>query len=714
LTVLQIDFETRSTVDLGRAGVYKYAQHPTTDVLCMAYAFDDGEVEIWHGLQTEKPRRRDAKIQGHRNWKTFAALPPHVSRHIKAGGEVRAWNAQFERIIWNEILVKRYGFPPLRLEQTYCTAAEAAAMSLPRHLGQCALVLGLEQQKDDVGYRLMMQMCKPRKPRKDEDPDAILWWDDAERLERLYAYCKDDVRTERAVGKTLRRLPAAERQVYLLDQTINDRGVRVDLDLVSAAQRIVDRGTEIGNRELQLVTSGAVNGVTKIQDLKLWLAEQGLEVDSLSKDIVRDLLKTELSPEVARALTIRAEVAKSSTAKLVSMVEATCDDSRARGLLLYHGAGTGRWSGKLIQPQNFPRPEIKNVERFIPDVLANDYTLIAMEEPPVVVVSSMLRSMLTASPGHVLRAGDFGQIEARVLAWIAEQEDLLALFASGGKVYEEMGAYIFDVALEEVTAFMRQIGKNSILGAGFQMGPDRFAEQVQEQTGIVLDRGEKEIRCLTCGHEERVAGNAPKHECKKDCEVLVTWIRDDLAWKAIHGYREKNYKIKGFWKIAQDAAMRATMEPGSVHAIGRRGLIKFTRRGNFLFLQLPSGRFLAYARPEIRPRKAPWDEEQIVNGLTFMGVNPITRKWVRMHTYGGMIVENIVQATARDLMAAAMLRLESAGYPVCMTIHDEVVCDVPDGFGSQEEFLKLMIERPLWAVDLPVKVDGYAAERYRK
>lgn len=689
MTVLQIDFETRSALDLRKTGVYPYARHPSTDVWCMAWAFDDEEP----GLYVPQEGRAEGGVL-------------RFLEHVEAGGEVRAFNAQFERVIWNEILVPRYGFPPLTIEQTHCTAAEAAAMALPRGLGQAAQVLGLPTQKDDDGRRLILQMSKPRRPRKGEPEDALLWWDDTERLEKLYDYCRQDVRTERAVAKVIRRLSPAERAVYCLDQRVNDRGVRVDLDLVRAARRVVDRGIAIGNTELHEITSGAVDAVTKIADLKRWFRENGLEVDSLSKDIVRDLLadeESQLDPVVQRALVIRRETGKSSTSKLEAFIHATCDDSRARGLYLYHGASPGRWTGKLIQSQNFPRPVIKDIERYIPGVLGGEYTLIDMEQPPVMVVSDMLRSMFTASPGSILRAGDYAQIEARILAWIAEQEDLLQLFADGGRVYEAMAAAIYGVPVESIDKDSpeRRIGKNAILGAGYQMGADRFAEQVQEQTGIVLPRGERD----------------------EDGKLLPG--EEDLAARAIGAYRRKNARIKQFWGDINAAAIEAVMEPGEVVSVGRRESIKYIRKGQYLWCRLPGGRFLCYALPEMRKVLAPWGREKKERGepvtatdfvvsLTYVGVDSMTKQWRRQPTYGGHLTENVVQAMARDLLAGAMLRLEMTGYPVVMHTHDEVVCDVPEGVGSQEEFLATMATRPQWAHDIPVKVEGWEGERYRK
>ena len=697
-SVLSIDFETRSTVNLTKTGVYPYAANPHTGIWCMAYAFDDEPVDIW------VPGDLGGGIRG--------IIPQHVVNHVLYGKEIRAWNAQFERIIWNEIMVRRYGFPPLVLEQVYDTAADAAALALPRALEKAARVLGLETQKDMDGHRLMMQMAKPRRPPKSE-PDRLWWWDDEDRRERLYAYCKQDVETERGVAARIRKLSKVERAVYLQDQRMNDRGVMIDVPLVVAAQEIVAEGTFRANKELGEVTGGDVVSVTKVKDLTRWLQHRGMPIDNVRKDTLRDLLGEDIPKDVRRALELRASAGKTSTAKLAAMLAAAGEDERARGLLLYHGASTGRWSGKLLQPQNFPRPTIKDMESYIPTVLDGNYDCIDTDHPPIVVISSLLRSMLRTAPGHRFMSGDYGQIEARVLAWIAGQDDLVALFARGGKVYEDMAAFIYNVPIEEIEdgSEERQIGKNAILGAGFQMGADRFAEQVQQQTGVVLDRGGPSglFICETC--------DLFTEKGSTDCYIDPTHhplphFREDMAEKAINGYREKNFKIKMFWTEINSAALRAVGKPGTITTVGRNEAIRFVVRGQFLWCQLPSKRFLAYAKPEIRDRLTPWGEMK--PAVSYMGVNSMTRQWRRHDTYGGHLTENVVQAMARDLMAGAMLRLEDAGYRPLLTVHDEIICEPPEGHGSMEEFLQLMTVNPRWAEGLPIAADGWEGERYRK
>lgn len=693
--ILHLDFETRSTVDLKKTGAYPYALHPETDAWCAAYAFGDEPVALW--------------VLGE-------PVPERIADNVR-DLEIEAWNASFERVLWWLLCTPRYGWPRPEREQFYCVAAAAAAMSLPRKLEDAARVLGLAEQKDDAGHRLMMKMTRPRKPTK---TDPRVWWDSAEEQARLHSYCMQDVRTERAVGAKLRRLSASEIEVYRLDQAMNDRGVRLDLPLVRAAQRIVDTGTARANEEVQRITSGGVSSITKVADMTRWLQEAGASLDNIRKDTLRDLLAgSDVEGDVRRVLELRSEGAKSSTAKLVSMLNVACDDSRARGLLLYHGAGTGRWSGRLIQVQNLPRGEhykdgrptkIKEPQRFIPAVLAGDYDAIDAEEPALVVVSALLRSMLRSAPGHVLMAGDYAQIEARVLAWIAEQNDLVEGFASGGKIYEEMASLIYGRSIEEIISLgkdcvERQIGKNTILGAGFQMGDETFGRQVQVQTGIVLD--------------------------------------EETRKRAIQVYRERYSSIRKFWGRINAAACAAVYQPGSTTHCGLRGSIRFTYRGQFLWCVLPSGRPLAYALPQVDDRAVPWyacgvcqrnltKEEQkkgVCSGcgtpmdetrrekrpsLSYMGVNSVTRQWRRSHAYGGLLTENVVQAMARDLIAGAMVRLEKHGYRPVLTVHDEAVGEVPIGHGSLDHFLALMQQQPRWAAGLPVEVEGWQGERYRK
>lgn len=643
---VSIDFETRSTVDLRRTGVYRYAQDASTDVWCMAYAFDDEEPAVW---------------------KPGEPLPVALVQYIEQCGELRAWNAQFERTIWNAILTKRYGWPATTVDQWVCTAAEARAMALPGSLEMAAQVLGVSQQKDTQGANLMLRMARPRRVEENGD---VIWWDIPERVDRLVQYCRQDVRTETAIAKAIRRLAETERAVFVLDQRINDRGVRLDKKLAKAAKAVAEKATLAANRALYDLTEGKVAKVSNVGRLTAWLQQQGVMVESLSKDSLATL-RSQTSGVVADALSLRAEAGKSSVAKIEAMLDAVCDDGRIRGMLLYHGAATGRWAGRLVQPQNFPRGDIADVEDYIPLVLAKDYAGLDALANPLSIISSMLRSMLIAADNHNLIAADFSAIEARVLAWLAGEELLLQTFRNKGDVYKVMASRIYGVPAGDVDKNQRQVGKMAILGLGYGMGANKFVDSCKTMAGIVLTP-----------------------EQSKEVVTL---------------YRNTNRKIVQFWADLNAAALAAVREEGSVQSVGE---IKYTMRGGYLWCVLPSKRPLAYARPKVVERETPWGST--TEAVSFEGMDSFTKKWSRHELYGGLLAENVVQAVARDIMAAAMLRLEDAGYPIIMSVHDELVCEVPEGFGSVAEFEALMSAPPAWALTCPIDAEGWIGKRYRK
>jgi DNA polymerase len=325
LTTLHVDVETRSTVDLRKTGVYVYAADPSTDVWCMAYAFGDGPVELW---------------------KLGEPCPPEIADHVASGGELAAWNAAFERTIWRYVLSDEYGWPEPALEQWRCVMVEAYALSLPGSLGQAAAALGLPIQKDMEGHALMMRLARPRRYAEDGTP---VWWEDTGRLERLYAYCKQDVETERAAGKRLLRLSPPERDLWLLDQRINDRGVWVDGASCVAAQRVVKDALSDADRRVRALTHGAVGRCSETAKLTAWLASKGVSVASLAKGDMADLLARPLPDDARAVLELRALASKTSTAKITSMLERRSADGRMRGNLQFHGAGTGRWAGRGAQ-----------------------------------------------------------------------------------------------------------------------------------------------------------------------------------------------------------------------------------------------------------------------------------------------------------------------------------------------------------------------------
>lgn len=647
---VSIDFETRSAVDLRKTGVYKYAADPSTDIWCMAYKAPwSDDVLVW-----QPGDERDA----------------HLEDWIAAGGLLSAWNANFERTIWNNIMVGRYQWPATRIKQWRCTMAQASAMGLPRALGQAAAVLGVEEQKDKAGAALMLRMARPRKVNAD---GSYTWWDTKDKLDTLVAYCRQDVRTELSVAEVLNAMPDSERRLYQLDQRINDRGVALDVDLVHRVKALASNASIEIDAEIQRLTKGQVKAATNGMDLVAWLNSHGIATKSVDKQTVARLLTSDkLHPVIREVLTLRQNGAKSSTAKYDAMLHAVNADGRMRGLLVYHGAATGRWSGKLVQPQNFPRPnkEQEELDEIIAKLKADGD--VSEHGAGTVLASDLLRSMLVAEDGHRLMFADYAAIEARVLAWIAGQNDLVGTFreydmeiARGvpkknilTEPYRMMASAIYNKAVDAISDNERQVGKMAILGCGYGMGGKRFAEQ---------------------------------------CASMGIKVDEDEAKRIVSIYREKNNRIVQYWRDVEQDFVDMVKEAGRVGTIP---------------LSLPSGRSLTYHNPRIIQRETPWGAMRDTAQVDTL--NSVTRQWTSQIIWGGLLTENVVQATARDLMATAMMALEVKGYNVILSVHDEIISEVPDNFGSLDEMIDIMTRVPAWAKGCPINAEGKEGKRYRK
>ena len=633
---VSIDFETRSAVDLRKTGVYKYASDPSTDIWCMAY---------------KGPWSEDVDV-----WMPGDPMDERLENWIVEGGLLSAWNANFERTIWNEVMVARYQWPRTKINQWRCTMAQASSMGLPRALGQAAAVLGVQEQKDKTGAALMLRMARPRKVNAD---GTYTWWNTKDKVQQLVDYCKQDVRTELSVAEQLLPFADSERRLYQLDQRINDRGIKVDLDLIQRVRSLADTASEQIDAEIKRLTNGQVKAATNAMDLTAWLRSYGLNVNSVDKQTIARLLNVDrLHPVIKQVLRLRQDGAKSSTAKYDAMVNAANADERMRGLLVYHGAATGRWSGKLVQPQNFPRPSKKNdeIETIIAKLKADED--VSEYGAGTVIASDLLRSMLIAEEGHRLLFADYAAIEARVLAWVAGQNDLVETFRKGGDVYKDMASAIYNRPVDAITGDQRQVGKMAILGCGYGMGGKRFAEQCKAM-GIVVD--------------------------------------EDEAKRIVGVYREKNDKIAQYWRDVEEEFVEMVRECGDV------GIVE---------LPLPSGRRLVYHNPRIIQRETPWGAMRDTAQVDTL--NSVTRQWTSQIIWGGLLTENVVQATARDIMATAMMQLEVKGYNVVLSVHDEIICEVPDDFGSIQEMIDIMITVPGWAKGCPINAEGQEGKRYRK
>lgn len=669
---LHLDWETRSVLDLKEVGLYNYSRQAGTDIWCGAYAFGDEEPELW--------------IPGE-------PCPPRIEKHVADGGFVLAWNAPFELALWNQIAAPRYGWPVLPAEQAVCVMAQGYAMGLPGSLEHAALAMGIELNKDTEGRALMLRMCRPRSTKGGK----VTWWDEEEKLQRLYEYCKQDVRVERELHKRLMPLSQRERKVWLMDYTINQRGVMVDVPSAKAAIDLANSMKVRYDNELAQITNGAATSVTALAPLKEWLAEQGCHqaLAGLAKADVSELLAAPSLGDAARAaLTVRQEAGKASNAKFDVMVRQAGEDARLRNLVQYHGAATGRWAGRAVQVHNLPRqmPKPDVIERVLELVRAGEHDAVDMIfGPPLTVVSSCLRAFFVAAPGKRLVAGDFSNVEARGAAWMAgEQWKIDAFLAQDSKtgpdVYRLGASKLLGIPVEQVTAEQRQShGKVPDLAFQYQGGVGS-GRTMGKTYGVFASDGE--------------------------------WAERRDVW------REAHPRIRHVWYQIQKAAIDAVQNPGAVYECGHVGRqAKFRKVESFLWCLLPSGRAICYPYPMIL-------QGEFGPQLTYMtSPSPDDRKkgriihdpqntanWARVSTYGGSLFNNIVQGMCRDILAETMLKMEAAGLPVVLHVHDEAVAEVDEGLAEEKRLVMQAIMRtpPAWAKGFPVWADCSVMRRYGK
>jgi DNA polymerase len=663
---LHLDFETASTVDLKRAGVSRYARHASTTVLCVAWAFDDEPVR-WHC------------------WQKFdRQLPQAIRDHILGGGTVHAWNTAFEM----SILEHLFGIP-VDPGQFVCTMQRSLHAGYPGALADAGPAMGLRTTKDADGHRLMMKMCKPRDKAlaaADGYANPAAWWHldpvlGLDMLERLALYCVRDVAAERATGRVIPRLLPDEKLVSEMDWHANRRGVRLDIDLVERFIRLAEMETKRLDNECEIVTLGAVTSPgTQTERLRQWLAGNGCPLDDVGRETIAETLETaadaELPDAVSKVLSIRQRVAKSSVKKLKSMLASVDADERVRFVLQYYGAGrTGRWSGRLIQPQNFPRPAkaipIDRVVDFVKHAFAKNSTEDALDlirtvwGEPLEVIARCLRGTIVPAAGKVLVVFDFAQIEARVLAWLAGQQDILDEFASGRDVY----AYTRD----KLGLPTRDAGKVVVLGLGYGTGWKKFVE-------------------LAKGYGLTVSPLESQH-------IVQSW-------------RNANMHITGFWRELDVAAHTAITYRVTVSC--RRGIKVLAKTGGngvpLMTIQLPSGRHLFYRNPRLVSSPQAGRDE-----IVFDGVDQTTKKWTPIRTWGAKLAENVTQAVARDVMTEAARRIERRGFAteLILSVHDELIWEAgPDIYVTS---MKTAIETlPAWAWGLPVACEGGVMLRYGK
>jgi DNA polymerase len=651
MTVLQIDIETFSSIDLKTCGVHRYVEAPDFEILLFAFAFDDDPVTVV-------------------DLTDFGDIPKDVMQALRSDVTICAFNAAFERTC----IARHFGIP-MPAERWQCTAVHALALGLPGYLEGVAEVLKIDVQKDARGKTLIKYFSVPCKPTKTNGQrtrnfphhDLVKW-------QQYIEYNRQDVVVEREVRRKLERFPVPEKEwrLWALDQRINDRGVRLDPVLYQAA---IACDEQYGMRLLQEAREiTGLDNPNSLTQLKGWLADHGLETpDGLSKEFMPVLLDAAPDDETRRVLELRQEMGKTSVDKYKAMQRAMCDDERAKGLLQFCGAGrTWRWAGRLIQVQNLPKNEDDFDIVGAREILkSGDFEWLEMlfGAPPF-VLSQLIRTAFIPSPGNRFIVSDFSAIEARVIAWLADEHWVLDVFRGHGKIYEATASNMFKIPFETIVKGhenykYRAPGKVAVLACGYQGGPNAME---------AMDT-KKEIP-----PEEY-----PVHVKK---------------------WRQANPNIVKLWYATEEAAVTAVREKTTVKL--KHG-VRYRYEAGMLFADLPSGRSLAYVNPRIKP-----DPQFGKDGLVFDGMDQVKKKWMSHRTYGGRLVENLVQAIARDCLAESMMRLDKAGYEITMHVHDEVVLDVPIGSGSVERVTEIM-GRPIdWAPGLPLSAAGFECDFYQK
>lgn len=697
--VLHLDLESRSAVELRDTNVYIYAEDKTTDIWCLAWAFDQDEPQLW--------------------W-PGDLVPDEVRQHVESGGLIACFNANFERIMWREILTPRYGWPLPKLTQFRCVMVKCLAMALPGKLEHAAPALGLPIVEDAAGSRVMMQLAKPRRPRKGEAP-GLYWWDTPEKLARLGEYCRTDVRVEQAIDERTLPLSPQEQELWFLDCLINDLGVHIDAKLCNAAKRLVGIVEDRLDLELKKLTDYAVNGVSATSQLTTWLRSKGLDIPGVAKDVIESLLiRDDLDPKVRRVVEIRQEGGKTSVAKIDAMLARRQKDGRMRGNLQFHGAGTGRWAGRGAQLQNLPRPSNEDDKQPMIEAILeskDDRLIEALYGNTLTVVSDCIRGMITAGPDRELVAADFSAIEARVNAWLAGERRVISAFEDfdagrGPDLYKVAASDIYNRHAAAITKAERQVGKVALLALGYQGGPGAFAKMARGY-GLDIATAHQSVLASATGDNIEKAKKGWEQRGAKSGMTQIRWMTAELIKLA---WRDRNQSIVGFWRALEDAAIEAVQNPGKQVCAG--GRIDYKRVGSFLFCRLPSGRVLTYPYPHIGRAKMPWTDDQgdavYKDALRYKGVNSVTRQWTEQAFYGGLADENVVQAVARDCMVVGMLAARDAGYEAVLTVHDEIVAEQAIGFADAEAFEKILTTGAPWMKGLPLAAEGWVGKRYRK
>lgn len=669
MKTLSIDIETYSSIDLTKSGVYKYIQNDF-EILLIAYAYDDEEIKIIDLKNNEK-------------------IPEKLKEDILDENIIKtAFNANFERVC-----LSKYFNTYLSPKMFRCTQVHALYLGLPHGLENVAKSLRLKEQKLEEGKSLIRFFNKRENlDLLTSNNENIKKGEVLKKYEEFKKYCINDVKVERSIRKILEKvkLPESEQKLWQLDQEINDRGVLVDSKLLNNAIYYDNYFKNILIEKLKTITN--INNPKSNNQMKDYLNSLGLNVNSLSKESVESLLNSDevkKNPhyeKIKEVLHLRKMLNKTSTKKYESMKRCMCDDERIRGLFQFYGANrTGRWAGRLVQVQNLPQNKMSNLEEvrekirngintnfpsrkknFDYDFNINSY--LYNQENLSDILSQLIRTTFIPKKNHRFIIADFSAIEARIIAYLSNEKWRIDVFNTHGKIYEASASKMFKVDINEITkeSELRQKGKIAELALGYQGG-----------VGALVSMGAYNMNL---------------------CESELIEI--------VKAFRSSNPNIVKLWNNAQKAFIEAVKNKSVVH-IDKN--ISFIYEGNILFIKLPSGRRLSYIRPKI-------DYDNIFNKyiITYEGVDPTTKKSKRLTTYGGKLVENIVQAIARDVLAQSMINLKNHGFNIVMHVHDEIVLEVEDKISSIEEVCEIMCKENKYLKGLKLKADGFESKYYKK
>jgi DNA polymerase len=658
--------------------------------------------------------------------------PPSLVKAIADGLIFEAHNAEFERAVWTCICVRKWGWPQIPIRQWRCSAAKGAAYALPRDLERLAKVLSVKHQKDvGEGSNALKSLYKPRDPTKD---NPRRWPGDTATFLRCAEYNKQDVRAEYDVSKELPDLIPFEWEIWFVDQEMNERGVKIDMELAEAAMRLAEDAKHVMNTELRelmqdpTVTGGARDRIKQHLDLAY------KELDDLQGETLDKVLEDpEISSHVRRVVELVRDINRTTTSKYKKAVARCLEDHLARSNLMYWGAQTGRWSGKGLQLHNLKRPGKPHENyrtakgKLDMDKLAADIKLMSVDElmrlsdMPINFLSDVIRGLIIPRMGYELAVGDYAAVEARGVMWLADCQIALDIFASGKDIYLDIAMEIYRRHLTKADEKERQLGKQAILGLGYGMGAVKFLETCAKYKiffteemarALVPEADWAELEELF-RDPKQAAIYAPGYFISE--ETLPPLI---MAKYIVDRYRGKYDEVKKTWREVENAAIAALQKPGQwVPCCNKK--LHWKKVGNFLFCRLPSARMLSYPFAYLKMEETKFKDR---NGdpvfkptIRYYAVDGLTKQWGKTHTYGGALVENIVQGICRDLMAYAMVECHRTGkYHPILTVHDELIAEVLRSKGDAKEFEKIMEQLPPWAAGFPLKSEADILHRYRK